>query len=178
MLKEKLDTIIQYLKSELAKFRTGRASIDSIENIEVEAYNSKMPLNQLATLSVPEARLIIIRPWDKTIIKNIESALRSSIVDINPVIDSESIRISYPAPTEERRRKLAKEVKKTVEEAMINMRHVREEAIRELKDREENKEISEDELFRRKEEVQKIMDEYNRNAEEMGRKKEEEIMTI
>lgn len=178
MLKEKLEKIIQHLKGELAKFQAGRASIDLIENIEVEAYNSKMPLNQLATLSIPEARLILIKPWDKTIIRNIESALRSAMPDINPVVDGDSIRISYPAPTEERRRELAKEAGKAVEEAMIKIRQVREEAISELRDKEEKKEISEDELFRRKSEVQKTIDEYNQNAEEMRQKKEKEIITI
>lgn len=158
------------------RVRAGRASIDLVENIMVEAYNTKMPLNQLATLSTPEPRLLVIQPWDKSIIKNIESALRAEINDLNPVVDGGVIRIPFPAPTEERRRALVKEVGKIIEEAKIRIRRVREEELRELKTKEEKKEISEDQLFRQKEEVQKSVDEYNKRVEEIGQKKEEEIM--
>lgn len=178
MLKDNLEKSIAYLRGELAKIRAGRASIDMVENIAIDAYNSKMPLKQLATLSSPEPRLIIVQPWDKSIIKNIESALRAAISGVNPVADSEIIRLSFPAPTEENRRDLVKEVGRIIEETKIQIRKIREDAIQELRLREESKEISEDELFRKKDETQKTVDSYNKLADDMGKKKEEEIMAI
>jgi ribosome recycling factor len=178
MLKDDLEKSLAYLKSEFSKLRAGRASIDMVENIAVDAYNSKMPLKQLATLSSPEPRLIIVQPWDKSIIKNIENALRSALSGISPVVDSEIIRLSFPAPTEENRRDLVKEVKRIVEETKIQIRQARENTIQELRLMEEKKEISEDELFRKKDETQKTVDLYNKLADNMGRKKEEEIMAI
>ena len=178
MPKEELEKIIEHLRNELAKLRAGRASIDMVENIEVEVYDSKMPLNQLATLSSPEPRLILISPWDKNIIKNIESALRGAMNDVSPVVDSESIRLSFPAPTEDKRKELVKEVGKTVEEAKIKMRRVREDALQDLKSQEDRGEISEDELFRKRDEVQGTIDEYSGKIEEIGQKKETEVMSI
>jgi len=162
MPKEELEKIIERLRGELTKLRAGRASIDLVENIEVEVYDSKMPLNQLATLSSPEPRLILISPWDKNIIKNIESALRGAMNDVSPVVDSESIRLSFPAP----------------KEAKIKMRRVREDALQDLKSQEDRGEISEDELFRKRDEVQGIIDEYSGKIEEIGQKKEAEVMSI
>ncbi len=178
MLKNDLEKSIAYLRGELAKIRAGRASIDLVENIAVDAYNSKMPLKELATLSTPEPRLIVIKPWDKSIIKNIESALRATLAGINPVVDSEIIRLSFSAPTEENRRDLVRKAKKLVEETKIQIRQIRESTLQELKQWEENKEISEDELFRKKEETQKAVDDYNKIIDDMGGKKESEIMTM
>jgi ribosome recycling factor len=178
MLKDDLAKTIEYQKGELAKLRAGRASIDLVENIMVEAYNTKMPLNQLATLSVPEPRLIVVKPWDKSVIKDIENALRKAMSSINPILEGEVIRIPFPAATEERRRELAKELHKIVEETKIKIRRVREAALEEIKTKEDKKEISEDELFRKGDEIQKAVDEYNKKAEDLGNKKEGEIMAI
>jgi len=178
MLKEELEKIIERLMGELAKLRAGRASIDLIENIEVEVYDSKMPLNQLATLSSPEPRLILIVPWDKGIMKNIEAALRTAMSDVSPVVESESIRVSFPAPTEEKRKELVKEVGKAVEEAKVKMRRVREDALQDLKSQEDRGEISEDDLFRKKDDVQGTITEYGGKIEEIGKKKELEIMSV
>ena len=178
MLKDNLEKIVEYLKGELAKLRAGRASIDLLENITVEAYNTKMPLNQLASLSSPEPRLIVVRPWDKSIIKDIENALRKSVSGVNPVLDGDAIRIPFPAATEERRRELVKELRGIVEETKIKIRRVREEALEEIKTKENKKEISEDELFRKKDEIQKAVDEYNKKAEDLENKKEGEIMAV
>lgn len=178
MLKDDLEKSISFLKGELAKIRAGRASIDMIENIAVDAYDSKMPLRELATLSTPEPRLIIVKPWDKSIMKNIDNALRAAVTGINPVVDSEIIRLSFPAPTEENRRNLVKEAKRIVEETKIQIRQTREDAIKDLKLMEEKKEISEDELFKKKDETQKAIDAYNKIADDMGEKKEEEIIQI
>lgn len=178
MLKDDLEKIIEYLVGDLAKLRAGRASIDLVESIEVEAYDSKMPLNQLATLSSPEPRLILVTPWDKSVMKNIESAIRNAISDINPVVESDVIRIHFPAPTEEKRQSLVKEVRKIVEGTKVKIRHVREDVLKELKEKESKSEISEDDLRKDKEETQKLINEYNTKIDEMGKKKEEEIMTI
>lgn len=178
MLQEDLENTIEYLKSELAKLRAGRSSIDLVENIEVEVYNTRMPLNQLATLSSPEPRLIVIQPWDKNIIKDIENALRKTLSDVNPVVVSDLIRLPFPSPTEERRRELVKEVGKMVEETRIRIRHIREDNLSELKNKEDEKEISEDEHFRKKDEVQEAIDKYNKKIDEIGKSKEEEVMTI
>lgn len=177
-IKEELAQAIDYLKKELAKIRAGRASIELVEGILIDAYNTKMPLNQLATLSSPEPRLIVIQPWDKAVLKDIERALRDALHDMNPVADSDAIRLPFPAPTEERRRELAREVGKIVEDARVRIRRVREDALQELKQREEKKEISEDDLFRKKEEMQRLVDACNGQAEEMGRAKERDIMEV
>jgi len=178
MLDDELNEIGIHLKSELIKLRAGRASIDLVHDIRVEAYDAKMPLNQLATLSAPEPRLVVIQPWDKSIVKNIEKALRENLPDLNPIVDGATIRIPFPAPTEERRKQLLKEVGRVVEEAKIKIRRAREDTISEIEANEKRGEISEDEMHRKKEEIQKNIDKYNRLAEETRKKKEEEIMTI
>jgi ribosome recycling factor len=176
MLQDDVGQIIKYLRAELAKVRAGRASIELVEGITVEVYNSKMPLNQLATLSSPQPRLIVIQPWDKSIIKNIESALRNALTDVNPIVDSDVIRISFPAPTQERRKELVREVGRISEEARISLRQTRQEWLQTIETQEENKEISEDELFRQKEEIQKTTDECNAKIKEIGATKERDIM--
>jgi len=178
MLKTELQKAADFLRLEFAKLHAGRASIALVENVRVEAYGAQMPLNQLATLSSPEPRLIVVQPWDRNIVKNIEKALRENMPDLNPVIDGELIRIPFPAPTEERRKALVKEVGKTVEDARIKIRRAREDAISEIMSKEKRGEISEDDLHRQKDEIQKEIDETNRLVEEARKKKEEEIMTI
>lgn len=178
MLEKNVEEIILYLKSELAKVRAGRVSIDLVTDIKVEAYGTQMPLNQLATLATPEPRMITIQPWDKSLIKNIESALRQNLTYVNPVVDSEIIRIAFPMPTEERRGQLIKDVGKIIEQARIKLRRAREEELRGIKNEEDRKEISEDELFRKKEKAQKTIDEYNKQIEKLGKNKEEEILTL
>ena len=178
MIEEKaLKEVMTYLTSQLAKIRAGRASMDMVEKILVDAYGAKMPLNQVATLSLPEPRMIVIQPWDKSIMKDIESALRSHMTDINPVVDGETIRITFPAPTEERRKELVREAYKSVEEAKIKIRRIREDILQSLKKQKEEGEISEDEEFRKKEELQKLVDVYNAQADEKGGRKEEDIMS-
>jgi len=169
--------ILTYLTSDLAKIRAGRASMDMVEKIPVDAYGALMPLNQVATLSLPQPRMIVITPWDKSIMKDIESALRSHMTDINPVIESDTIRITFPAPTEERRKELAREAHKRVEEAKIKIRRIREDIARGLKKQKDEGEISEDEEFRKKEELQKLVDDYNSQADETGKRKEEDIIS-
>lgn len=177
-LQQDLEEIILRFKSQLLKLRAGRASIDIVESISVEAYGAKMPLNQLATLSMPEPRIVIVQPWDKGLLKNIEGALREQLKDFNPVVGTGIIRIPFPPPTEERRRELTKEAGSITEDARAQVRRAREDAIQELKDREDSKEISEDEFFRKKEDIQKNVEECNKKIEEIKENKEKEIMSI
>lgn len=182
MLEERIqhgfEEVIGHTKAELQKLRAGRASVELVEGIMVEAYDTKMSLGQLATLSVPEARMVVIDPWDKTLLKPIENAIRLSLPDMNPVVESNFIRIPFPAPSEERRRELVREARKIIEDGKIKIRRVREEHLKALKEKKEESEISEDEFFHRKEELQKMVDEYNKKVEETGRKKEEEILRV
>lgn len=175
---QNFEEIISGFKSALSKLRAGRASIDLVESVQVDAYGIKMPLQQLATFAIPEPRLVIVQPWDKGLLKNIEGALREQLKDFNPVVETGIIRIPFPPPTEERRRELVKEVGRITEEVRAKVRRVREKIIEELEGKKDNKEISEDEFFRKKEEVQKTVDECNEKIEEMRKKKEEEILLI
>lgn len=176
--KKGLEEIIAYFRTELLRIRAGRASAELCEDILVEAYNTKMRLNELATLSVPEPRLIVIQPWDKGIVKNIESALRATLKDVNPIVDGDMVRLVFSAPTEEKRKELVRQVGQRVEEAKVKIRKIREDILQEMKTKKEGKEISEDEFFRQKEEAQRLIDEYNKGVEDMGEKKKNEVLTL
>lgn len=178
MLKNKLEEVINYLKSELSKIRAGRASINMFEDIEVRAYNSKMALKQLASLSSPDPQTIIVQPWDKNVIKDIESAIRSAFEDINPVVDGDVVRIYFPAPTEESRKGLVRNMWKVVEESKVKIRQIREEEVKELKNKQDGSEISEDEFFSEKEKIQETISDYNAKAEQIGKDKEGDIIKI
>ena len=176
--RQQFEEIISHLKSELAKLRAGRASIELVESVMVDAYGSKMPLNQLATLSSPEPRLVVVQPWDKSNMRAIENSIRSELTDMTPVVDGAVIRIPFPPPTEERRKDLVKQVGKFMEESKVRVRKVREEHISEFKRKEEDGEISEDDMHKKRDELQKVVDEYNKKVDEIGEKKEEEILSV
>jgi ribosome recycling factor len=177
-IKPQLDKTIDYLRSELAGLQVGRATPSLLEDLEVEAYDQKMPLKNLAAIQTPEPRTIVVRPWDKSIIRNIEWAIRKSRLGLSPIIEEDFIRLKIPPLNEERRKELAKIVQEKLEECRISIRRQREEVWREIQDMEQRKEISEDDKFRAKDELQKVIDEYNSKAEEMKKKKEEEIMSV
>lgn len=176
--KKECEEIVAYLTAEFLRLRAGRASIAICESVAVEAYNTKMPLNQLATLSVPEPRVIVIQPWDRSLLKNIDAALRANLKDLNPIVDGDVIRLVFPAPTLERRYELVRQVGQRVEEAKVKIRKIREDVMQNTKAAKEKKEISEDEFFRQKEEVQRLVDEYNKKAEDIGERKKDEILTL
>ncbi len=177
-LKIDFNKTIEYLKSELTGLQAGRANPSLIENVKVDCYNQELPIKQLAAISAPEPRLIIIKPWDKEIIRNIELAIRDSKLGLNPVTEEEFIRVNIPALNEERRKELVKIVQEKTEECHISIRRNREDVWKEIQTMEQAKEISEDEKFRAKDELQKVIDEYNKKIEEISEKKEKEIMTI
>jgi len=177
-IKPELDKIFDYYKGELARLRTGRASSYLVEDLSVECYGQTMFLKQLATISVPEPRSILIQPWDKSILQAIERAISNSNLNLSPIVDGEIVRIQLPQMTEENRKNLVKILKEKMEEARISIRRWREGAWEEIQEGFKNGEIREDDKFRGKDELQKVIDEYNKKIEDFGARKEKEILTV
>ena len=177
-LQEKMDKAIDVFKSDLASIRTGRASLSLLEGITVDYYGTQTPLNQVATLSVPDPKTITIQPWEQRMIPEIEKAIMQSDLGLTPTNDGKLIRLNIPPLTEERRKQLVKVVRKRAEEARVAIRNIRREINEELKKMEKNKEISEDELKRDLEEVQKITDEHIKKVDKILEAKENEIMEV
>lgn len=178
MLKPKLDAIAERLKQNLTAIRTGRATPALVDGLEVDYYGAKTPLKSVAAISAPDARQLIIQPWDKSILPAIEKAIQTSSLGLAPIADKDRIRITLPTLTEERRRELLKFLGREVEDARIRVRQAREDALREVDRAEKAKQISEDEKFRQKNEIQKQVDGVNRNIQELESLKEKEIMTV
>lgn len=164
------------LKKDLATLRTGRATPALIDHIKVDYAGIPTPLNQIAGISVPESNLLVIQPWDKGSIRDIEKAILKSDLGLNPSSDGNVIRISIPPLSEERRQELIKVVRKRVEERKIVVRNLRHEVVKELKDMEQNKEISQDEHKRAFDLLQKLTDVFIDEVERIGRDKEVELM--
>ena len=175
-LREKMGKTVEALKKEFKKIRTGRATPALLEGIKVECYETHMPLEQVASISVPESRLITVQPWDQSIIGNIEKAILKSELGLTPMNDGKIIRIAIPPLTEERRKELAKLAKKMAEESKISIRNQRRDANEMFKELKNEKEISEDEFFKCQNEVQKITDEFIKKIDEVTAQKEKEIL--
>lgn len=173
-----LDLALQHLKQELDSLRTGRANPVLVENIMVDAYGAQMPLQQVASIHAPEPRLIVIQPWDATLLKEIEKSLTMSNVGITPVVDGKNIRLPFPPMTEERRRDMVKVVHEKAEAARIRLRALREEQMKKLKKDEEAGDISEDEATRQRSEIQKAVDHSVTQVESLVKAKEAEVMTV
>ena len=174
----KMQKAIEAMRREFTNIRSGRATPALVDNIKVDAYGSLTPLNQVATISVPEASLLIIQPWDRNILASIQKAILKSDLGINPINDGNIIRLVVPSPTEERRKDLVKVVRKRVEEARIEIRNLRREAMEELRKLQKDKEISQDESERALARLQKITDGFIGEAEQIGQDKEAEILEI
>lgn len=175
-LRKKMTKSLAKLEKELGGVRTGRASATLIEDIRVTYYGVPTPINQLATLSVPESRLITIQPWDKSVLREIEKAISHSDLGLNPTSDGNIIRIPFPTLTEERRKELVRLVKKIGEEYKIAIRNVRRDGNEEVKEMEKEGLISEDASKKGQKEIQKITDEFIKKVDELVAKKETEIM--
>jgi len=175
-MREKMKKTAEVLNHEYKKMRTGRASTSLIEGIKVECYGTQMPLNQLASLSVPESRLLVAQPWDQTIIGNIEKSILKSGLGLTPMNDGKVIRISIPPLTEERRKDLAKMARKMAEDSKIIIRNHRREANDMLKELKNDSEISEDEMYAYQDKVQKHTDEFIAKIDEIRKQKETEIL--
>lgn len=174
----RMERSIEAFRKELGKVRTGRASFSLLDGVKVDYYGTPTPLQQVGTLSVPESRLITVTPWDTKMIGPIEKAIQGSGLGLNPSSDGKTVRIPIPPLTEERRRELAKVVRKMGEDARVAVRNVRREAIEKLKDREKKKEISEDVVKRGQERIQKETDAHVNKIDEILKSKEQEILEV
>ncbi|RMH55257.1 MAG: ribosome recycling factor [Candidatus Hydrogenedentota bacterium] len=176
--KARMEGAISALKKDLAAFRTGRASTALLDGVLVEYYGSRLPVNQVATLSTPEARLIVIQPWDKNAIEPIEKAISAANLGVTPQNDGSVIRLALPPLTEERRKELVKQVKKKGEDAKIAIRNVRRDARELLEGLQKEGEASEDEVKRAQEELQRITNSFTETVDQIGKGKEEEILNF
>jgi ribosome recycling factor len=176
--KEKMNKAIQSYSRELASIRAGRANASLLDRITVDYYGAPTPINQIAGISVPEARLLVIQPYDKTILGDIEKAILKSDIGLNPSNDGSVIRLSIPMLTEERRKELVKNVKKESEEAKIAIRNIRRDGNDELKKLEKNGEITEDALRGHNDDIQKLTDEFISKIDALTKEKEKEILEV
>jgi ribosome recycling factor len=175
-LREKMNKSVEALKKEFLRLRTGRASTALLDGIKVSCYETQMPLDQVASLSVPESRLLTIKPWDQSILGEIEKSILKSELGLTPMNDGKIIRISIPPLTEERRKELAKLAKKMAEDNKVSVRNHRRDANDMFKDLKSEKEISEDDMFKAQDDVQKITDEFIKKIDEITAEKEKEII--
>jgi ribosome recycling factor len=169
---------IEVYQRDLARIRTGRANLSLLDGVKVDYYGSPTALNQVASLNVAEARLITVKPWEKGMIPAIEKAIRASDLGINPVADSDLIRLPIPPLTQERRKEMVKQIKKITEDARVAIRSARRDGNELLKDAEKQKEISEDDSKVGQKKIQELTDRYIAQADEIGAKKEKEIMEV
>jgi ribosome recycling factor len=175
-LQRRMHGAVEALRHELGGLRTGRASTALLDTIQVEVYGSNMPLNQVATVSVPEARLLTVQVWDRSNVQPVEKAIRSAGIGLNPITDGQLIRLPIPELTEERRKELAKLVGQYAEKARIAVRNVRRDGMDHLKQDEKKHEISEDERKRLEIEVQKLTDDTIKEIDDLAQTKEKEIL--
>ena len=177
-VEEKMMERVNFFEESLSEIRAGRANPAILNKVMVEYYGTLTPINQVSSVSVPEARQILIQPWDMSILKAVERSIIEANIGINPQNDGKSIRLIFPELTEERRKDIVKEIKELTENTKVLIRNIRREAIEAIKKEEKNKEISEDELKKGEEDIQKLTDKYVKLTEEKYEKKCKEIMTI
>ena len=175
---EKMDKVVERLEVNFSEIRAGRANPAILNKVQVEYYGAMSPLSQIASISVPEARLIVIQPWDKSLLSQIVRAIEMSDIGINPMNDGQVIRLSFPELTEERRKDLVKDVRKLSEESKVAIRNIRRDEMDLVKTQLKNSEISEDEAKADENKIQKKTDDYVAKIEEITTKKEKEIMTV
>jgi ribosome recycling factor len=177
-LKRRMDQAVSGFQTNLASARTGRASVHMLDQVKVDYYGTPTPINQMAQVSAPEPQLILISPYDPTVLKEIEKAIQTSDLGFNPISDGKVVRVPVPPMTEERRREVCKHINKVLEEHRTAVRNVRRDGNDALKKLAKDKKISEDEEKRALEEVQKMTDDEIRRMEELSRKKEAEVMQV
>lgn len=176
--REQMDAAVEALRREFTSVRTGKASPALLDTVRVEAYGSTVPLNQVATVSAPEPRMLMVQPWDRGMLGPVEKAIQTSDLGLNPSNDGKLIRVPIPPLTEERRREYVKLLHKMAEEGRVSIRHARKEANDQIKRRQKDHEISEDDARREQDEVQKLTDRYIQQVEELLRHKEAEVMEV
>jgi len=175
-IEPEIEKVVTFLDRELAKVRTGRATPALVEDIVVDCYGQKFPLKQLAAISVPEPKQILIQPWDRTYIPGIISSLEKTGIGASPIVDKDVVRIMLPPLSEEYRKSLLRVISDKQEEARKTIRHWREEAWGEVQDKAKTGEIREDDKFKAKDEIQKAIDEANKRVEDIGERKKKEIL--
>jgi ribosome recycling factor len=174
----RMQKAIEALKQDLTAIRTGRANAALIDRITVDYYGAPTPVSQVATISAPEARLLVIQPWERKLLVDIEKAIQKSDLGINPTNDGQVIRLAIPPMSEDRRRDMVKSVHKKLDEHKVAVRNIRRDAHDKLRDREKKKEVSEDELKRSTERLQKLTDRYIEEMDKVGKSKELEILEV
>lgn len=177
-IKQKMQTALSHLKDEFAQIRTGRATPNLVSDIEVEAYGAKMTVKELAQISAPEPTIILISPWDKSIITNISTGISKSNLGFNPVVDGDIIRITVPSLTAERREALIKQMHQISEKYKVEVRQIRHEYIEQARDDKKSGKIGEDEEERKSKEIQKIHDDYIEQIDEAVKGKEEQLREV
>lgn len=175
---ERMNGAVESLKKDFGSIRTGRASLSLLDGIRVDYYGTPTPLSQVATLGIPESRQITIQPWEQRLVPDIEKAILKSDLGLTPNNDGKTIRLNIPQLTEERRKQLVKIVRKRAEEARVAVRNIRRDIIDELKKAEKEKHLSEDDVKRLQDEIQKITDSYINKVEDVLQHKEKEIMEV
>lgn len=176
--RQQMEKSIEALQKDFSKVRTGRASVTLLDGVRVDYYGTPTPLNQLATLAIPEARQITIQPWDQSILKELEKAIQKADLGFTPNNDGKLLRVNIPPLTEDRRKELAKQVKKMAEAAKVAIRNQRRDINDELKVFKNDKKITEDAFFKAQDEVQKVTDEYIKKCDDLSAQKEKEILEI
>jgi len=177
-INSKMQKAVEALTRDLAGIRTGRASPALVEHIKADYHGILTPINQMASISIPDAKMILIQPWDSSSIKSIEKAILTSDLGLNPISDSRVLRIPIPPLTEERRKDLTKAVHKRLEDARITLRNLRREGVEKFRQSEKNKEISQDQSARASEQLQKLTDNFIDKVNNIGQSKEKEIMEV
>jgi len=173
-----MEKAVEAMRREFNAVRTGKASPALLDTVRVDAYGSKMALNQVASVSTPEPRMLIVQPWDKSLMNEIEKAIRNSELGLNPANDGNIIRVPIPALNEERRRELVKHLHKLAEEGRVAVRHARQEANKDVKRRQSDHELSDDDARREMDRIQKLTDEYIAKIDQLLKSKEEEVMEV
>jgi ribosome recycling factor len=177
-LTKRMDGALATLSKEFGSLRTGRASTNLLDTIQIEAYGSMLPMNQVGNVTAPEARMLMVNVWDKSMVKAVEKAIRESDMGLNPAVDGQTIRVPIPAPSEERRKEMVKIAHKYAEASKVAVRNVRRDGMDELKKQEKEKKISEDELRGQSEKVQKLTDDFVKKIDDLLVAKEKDIMSV
>lgn len=175
---DRMSRAVKHLEGEYASIRAGRANPGVLDKVTVDYYGTPTPINQVATVSVTEARTLSIRPWDKTLLKEITKAIQMSDVGINPIDDGSTIRLIFPAPTEERRKELAKDVSKMAESAKVAVRNIRRDALDKFKASKKSGDMTEDDLKNLEDKIQKITDKFIKDIDAVADKKTKEVMEL
>jgi ribosome recycling factor len=177
-LTKRMDGALASLHHEFGGLRTGRASTNLLDTVQVDAYGSMLPLNQVGNVTAPEARMLVVSVWDKTMVKAVEKAIRESDMGLNPATDGQTIRVPIPAPSEERRKEMVKIAHKYAEGAKVAVRNIRRDGMDELKKQEKEKKISEDAMRGESDKIQKLTDDYVKKIDDAFAVKEKDILSV